>query len=129
MITEREKEELFTDFALRLAQEDKEDKKLSVRMNNSAMKKVSRYYDAIEIGTEKQDRYGIYDCYQAIRKVIPLAVGLKHRMNGDFVNDPRYNRWSYCKSYVLEPGKDDDEAEEIGKLLLDALKTYVEGSK
>lgn len=145
-MTEQEKEELFTEFALRYAEMDKEDKRESSARNTSAMKELTKYWEKVsyincggryrldDIPKEKQYMYrifdgrpyyaadGLYDAYIAIRKVVPFAVGAKRSLEGKPIagSYPGYKR-----TYVLNPEKDTDEATDIGKRLIDTLLNYL----
>lgn len=145
-MTEQEKEELFTEFALRYAEMDKEDKRESSARNTSAMKNLTKYWDKAsyrscgytyryeDIPDDKKYMYrfydgrpymaadGLYDAYLAIRKVVPFAVGAKRSLEGKPIagSYPGYKR-----TYVLNPEKDTDEATEIGKRLIDTLLNYL----
>lgn len=145
-MTEQEKEELFTEFAMRYAAMDKEDKREVTAHNNSAMKELTKYWEEVsyrssgncytmrDIPKEKRFLYrkldgrpyfaadGIYNAYLAIRKVVPYAVGAKRSLRGEKIagSYPGYKR-----TYVLDPEKDLCEATEIGRRLIDTLLDYL----
>lgn len=145
-MTEQEKEELFTEFAMRYAAMDKEDKREVTARNNSAMKELTKYWEDIsyrsvgsfytmrDIPKEKRFLYrkfdgrpyfaadGLYNAYLAIRKVVPYAVGCKRSLEGKPIagSYPGYKR-----TYVLDPEKDLYEATEIGRRLIDTLLDYL----
>ena len=128
-MTEQEKEELFAEFALRMAMEEKEDKSLCNRKNLSTLTNVSSYVQntvRLELNElEKKyrsDCWGWYDTIGLIRKVIPYAVGVKRRLHHCFETSSEndYGR----KKYTLNPDVDREEAYQCGKLLIDALLTY-----
>lgn len=146
-MTDREKDELFTDFMLRMSTMDKEDKRLAVSRNNSAMKKVTAYYEESfgrkwsvarqrpsedvlwMYGKDPDGRLyfkadGFYQAYCALRKAIPLIVGTKRHLEQEFtswVDAPA----KIPTNYVLDPEKDVDEAEKIGKMLIDTMVQYL----
>lgn len=140
-MTEQEKDELFADFMVRMAEMDKDDKRLAVAKNNSAMKELTEYYAEIvdrhsgrktdkNAWLYRQDETGwwyfaadgLYDAYSAIRKVVPYAVGVKRALNNE---RPRFKNEGYRKQYVLDPEKDREEATKIGKMLIDAMVRYL----
>lgn len=140
----QEKEELFADFMLRMSEMDHADKRLAVSKNNSAMKKVTAYYQENfgqrwSVARNKPHESvmwmyskdpdgrlyfnadGFYQAYCALRKAIPFIVGTKRHLELKWDDLP-------CKiptNYVLDPEKDQDEAEKIGKLLIDAMVSYL----
>jgi hypothetical protein len=141
-LTDQEKEELFTEFALRYSEMDKEDKREATARNNSCMKDLTKYWEERTHRTSSITNYeednlllcrkfdgrwyfaaeGLYNAYLAIRKVVPLAVGAKYSLEGKKIagSCPGYKR-----TYVLDPEKDRDEATEIGKRLIDTLLDYL----
>lgn len=145
-MTDQEKEELFTEFAVRYAAMDKEDKRESSARNTSAMKELTKYWEKVsyrncgsryrldDIPKEKQYMYrifdgrpyyaadGLYSAYLAIRKVVPFAVGAKRSLEGKKIAG---SYPGYKKTYVLNPEKDVDEATDIGKRLIDTLLNYL----
>lgn len=138
MLSDEEKEELFSDFMVRMAELDKEDKKVSSALNRSAMKDISSYW-ALTIGTERNKSNewlyrrdetgwwyrsgdGLYNAYLALRKAVPFIVGAKRSLDS---ND--YIHSGYGKNYVMDPDKDREEAYKIGKLLIDSMIRYLKG--
>ena len=144
-MTDLEKEELFTEFALRYAEMDKEDKRESTNRNKSAMKDLSRYWEKVtyrnidayryqDIPEEKRYLYrifdkrpyfaadGLYNAYLMIRKVVPYAVGAKRSLQGYKIAG---SYPGYKLTYVMDPEKDRDEAFEIGRRLIDTLLEYL----
>ena len=128
-MTEQEKEELFAEFALKLALEEKEDKSLYNRKNLSALTGVSDYcakkFRPVVFDLERKhhgDCWGWYDSVLLIRKVIPYAVGVKRRLHHCFETSSENDLGR--KKYTLNPEVDREEAYRCGKLLLDALLEY-----
>lgn len=145
-LSDEDKEELFTEFALRYAEMDKADKREVAARNTSAMKNLTKYWEKAsyrscgypytykDIPEDKRYMYriydgrpyfaadGLYDAYLAIRKVIPYAVGCKRSLEGKPIAG---SYPGYKKTYVLDPEKDTDEATEIGKRLLNTLIDYL----
>lgn len=140
-LTDMEKEELFTEFAIRYSEMDKEDKREAVARNNSVMKDLTKYWEEnthrkTPITDDKDTSWmmrefdgrwyfaadGLYNAYLAIRKVVPYAVGAKRSLEGKKIagSYPGYKR-----TYVLNPETDQEEATEIGKRLIDVLLSYV----
>lgn len=141
-LSEADKEELFTEFVMRYAEMDKEDKRESTARNVSAMKNLTPYWQEKTClpnrygKIPKEQEYlwrefdgrkyfaadGVYNAYMAIRKVVPYAVGAKRSLQGHKIagSYPGYKR-----TYVLDPEKDRDEATEIGKRLIDVLLEYL----
>lgn len=141
-MTEQEKDELFADFMLRMAEMDKEDKRLSAAKNNSAMKDLTGYYnktfgrgqggrtEKTEWLYRKYDGWwyfaadGLYDAYCALRKAVPYIVGAKRGLNEE---RPVSRLEGYRKQYVLDPEKDREEANKIGRMLIDVMAGYLKG--
>jgi len=141
-ISEQEKEELFADFMLRMAEMDKDDKRLSTAKNNSAMKDLTDYFNIITgrysggrtennawLYRKFEGRWyfaadGLYDSYCALRKAVPYIVGVKRALDGD---RPSTKLEGYRRQYVLDPEKDREEAAKLGKMLIDTMVRYLKG--
>lgn len=142
-MTEQEKDELFADFMVRMAEMDKDEKRLATAKNNSAMKELTNYFNTIigrrSGGKTKSNEWlyrrdetgwryfaadGIYDAYCALRKAVPFIVGAKRSLNGE---KERPYMSGYKKQYVLDPEKDREEATKIGRMLIDTMIEYLKG--
>ena len=147
-MTDLEKEELFADFMVRMSTMDKEDKRLAVSKNNSGMKKVTAYYqenfgarwsvarnrphDSVlwMYGEDPDGRLyfkadGFYQSYCALRKAIPQIVGVKRHLEQTWDDLPN----KIPVNYVLDPEKDQEDAEKIGKMLIDTMVAYLKGDR
>lgn len=131
-LTELQKDELFADFQLRLAEQDKADKRLGVAKNNHAMKGVTKvYYDMCRSGNSADDylayKYpGLYYTYIKLRSAIPNIVLLKKvkKMNNGQLPGVRVP-YRVNQNPVLEE-EDMDEATKVGKILLETVIRYLE---
>lgn len=138
-LSEEMKEELFSEFSLRLAEMDKEDKKLTSAQNTHVMCKLTKIQGELfgwknpenRIGTPGIDDqylyYGSYDAYLEIRKLIPIVVGIKRRAD-TLRKDPKakvFKSFAYKKKYVLQES-DQEEATKLGRILLETIKRYLE---
>ena len=122
-MTELEKDELFAEFLVRMAELDKDDKKLSSAKNRKALTGVSEYYNKVcnyhqdwmrdDLGLFKF--FGIYHAYEQIRRAIPMLVNAKLR--GDVRHEQKPTK-------PLEEW-DRDEATKAGKYLIDAMIAYL----
>lgn len=139
-LTDQEKDELFTDFMVRMTQMDSADKRIAVAQNNSAMKGLQKYYvditDRYAGGKTDKNAWlyrqfdgwwfwaadGLYDAYLALRKAIPFIVGVKRALDG---TRPTSKNQGYKKRYVLDPQNDRAEVEKIGKALMDVMFNYL----
>lgn len=143
-MTEQEKDELFAEFMVRMAEMNKEEKRLSATKNNKAMIDLTEYFNQ-KIGrysggwTEdnkwlyrKEEGWwyfaadGIYDAYLALRRAVPYIVGTKRALDGE---RPKNRNEGYRKQYVLDPEKDREEANKIGMILIDAMIGYLKGGE
>lgn len=142
MMTNEEKEELFADFMVRMAEMDKDDKRLSAAKNNSAMRELTEYYNEIvdrysgKVTEKNKWLYrkfdgrwyfaadGMYDSYCALRRAVPYIIGAKRALNGE---RPRNKNEGYRKQYVMDPEKDREEATKLGKMLIDTMIEYLKG--
>lgn len=138
-LSEQEKEELFADFAVRMAEMDKADKRISVTKNNAAMTDLTTYYNEnigrYAGGKTKENEWlyrqdesgwwyfsadGLYSAYLTLRKAIPYIIGAKRALNGEHIPRGQYNR-----DYVLDKEKDKEMVNEIGKRLIDTMLGYL----
>ena len=138
-LNEEMKEELFSEFALRLAEMDKEDKKLASAQNTHVMCKLTKINEELfgwkrsenRVGTPGIDDqylyYGSYDAYLEVRKLVPIVIGIKRR--ADILREnPKarvYKSFAYKKKYVLNES-DQEEATKLGRILLETIKRYLE---
>ena len=138
-LSEEMKEELFSEFALRLAAMDKEDKKLTSAQNTHVMCKLTKVNEELfgyrdpknRVGTPGIDDqylyYGSYDAYLEVRKLIPIVIGIKRR--ADILREnPKAQvdkSLAYKKKYVLQEN-DQEEATKLGRILLETIKRYLE---
>ena len=127
-LTEEEKEELFTEFAIKFAEMDKEDKRLTVAKNNHALAGMSKeYYKVWRSGSPKLSyRYlGVYSAYLKLRAAVPFMICAKKYAKALEIEgaDPRPFRYS-AETYGLE-NEDIEEATKAGKILLDAMYKYL----
>ncbi len=119
-MTEQEKEELFLDFAVKFAEMDKADKRLKTAENNSALKKMSAYYAKVANELKRNEKaydergffkfYGIYNAYLELRHATIYIVNAKKHQMKDIGK--------------LDRLEDIDEAEKVGKILIDAMINY-----
>lgn len=131
-LTEAQKDELFADFQLRLAELDKSDKRLAVAKNNHAMKGVTNLYHEMCHSGDTADDYlaykypGLYYAYLKLRSAIPNIVMLKKvaKVNDGSIPGARLP-YRVNQNPVLED-EDMDEATKVGKILLDAVIGYLE---
>lgn len=129
-LTEQEKEELFDDFRLRMAELDKEEKRLGAAKNIHALKGMSRYYrDTFDhtncnsrATKEQWDFYNCHRVYSKLRAVIPSMVMAK-KYKGKNVYQLRLSGLRFEEA-VLED-EDMEEATKAGKILIDAVIKYL----
>ena len=137
-LTPQEKEELFNEFVLKIAEMEREDKRLAVAKNNHCLAGVSRYYHEnfdhtnprAEHQKEARHYYFIYNCYKKLRAAVPALVMSKKYSNP--VTDVNYY---LVKNLVKKQGQggsdpvlmeeDIQEANKVGKILLDAMWKYL----
>lgn len=143
-LTEQEKEELFSEFTVRMAEMDKDEKKLRVAQNNHVMKGVTRYYrnhfdwtnvevrkdDRVafddELGERKMRYYGTYTMYLKLRKVIPnMVMAKKHRNESLPGYLERKNNTDYRDDPLLHD-EDEAEATKCAEYLFEAMLKYLE---
>lgn len=138
-LSEEMKEELFSEFALRLATMEKEDKKLTSAQNTHVMCKLTKVNEELfgyrdpknRVGTAGIDDqylyFGSYDAYLEVRKLVPIVIGIKRR--ADILRkDSRARadkKFGYRRKYVLQEG-DQEEATKLGRILLETIKRYLE---
>lgn len=141
-LSEEMKEELFSEFAIRLAAMDKEDKKLTSAQNTHVMCKLTKVNEELfgyrdpknRVGTAGIDDqylyFGSYDAYLEVRKLVPILIGIKRR--ADILRkNPKaqvYKSLAYKKKYVLQES-DQEEANKLGRILLETIKRYLEEEK
>lgn len=133
-LTNQEKEELFNEFVLKMAELEKEDKRIGVAKNNHCMAGVSRYFhDNFDASNPKatyqhdvRHYYFVYNCYKKLRAAIPAIVMAKKYSNP--VTEVNY----YLKKKEGQGGtnpvlmeEDIPEADKVGKILLDAMWKYL----
>ena len=120
-----EKEELFSDFMVRMAEMDKSEKTLRVASNNRALKGMTRYYNERKEAERRNGKlwydgtdgkwgfkyYGMYQAYLELRHAVVFLVNAKHNKRN--------------KIGCLIPEMDTKEAEKIGKILIDAMFDYL----
>lgn len=138
-LTDQEREELFADFLVRMTEMDKEDKKVTIARNNSALKGMSRYFNKVKKeGCEGKDPwmmehdpgdprrffnyYGIYEAYCNMRKVVPLLVNIKKHANE---KTGYYHSHNHRRIAELDPEEDLEEATRCGKFMIDAMIKYL----
>lgn len=127
-MTEEEKEELFTEFAVKFAEMDKQDKRLAITKNNHILTGMSKEYCKVwRSGSSKLScRYlGVYSAYLKLRAAVPFMVYAKKyakalETEGADIRPFRYS----AETYGLE-NEDIEEATKAGKILLDAMYKYL----
>ena len=100
----------------------KKQKKLRTAENNSALRKMSLYYDQTIRELKRNGKaydmqgffkyYGIYNAYLELRHATVYIVNAKKK--GKHENSSRLDR-----------NEDVDEAEKVGKILIDAMMKYL----
>lgn len=142
MLTDVEKDELFDEFMVKLAQTSKEDRKLSVVKNNHALKGVARYYHdhfdpnntklkhdpelffKNELGEDVYRYFGFYLAYSKLRAAVPTLVMVKKHMNKEYNRFETRRKPEFGDNPYLED-EDIEEATKIGSLLLDTFFKYL----
>ena len=133
-MTPQEKEELFNEFVLKMAEMEREDKRLAVAKNNHCLAGVSRYYHENFDHTNPRAKhweevkryYFVYNCYKKLRAAVPALVMSKKYRNP--VTNANYNlgkKRGQCSSDPVLMEEDIQEADKAGKILLDAMWKYL----
>lgn len=133
-LTPQEKEELFNEFVIKMAEMDRKDKQLSVAKNNHCLAGVSRYYHENFDHTnpwathreEVRHYFFVYNCYKKLRAAVPALVMSKKYCNP--VTDVNYysvKKQGQGSSDPVLMEEDIQEANKVGKILLDAMWKYL----
>lgn len=136
-LTTQDKEELFNEFIVKMAEMEREDKRLAVAKNNHCLAGVSRYYHENFDHTnpkaahwkEARHYYFVYNCYKKLRAAVPALVMSKKYSNP--VTDVNYylvKKQGQGSSDPVLMEEDIQEANKVGKILLDAMWKYLTDS-
>lgn len=137
-MTEQEKDELFSEFVVRMAEMDAKDKRLVVAKNNRIMRGITAYYNECfgynnpnrkvelweydENGIEHYKFLGLYQTYLKLRACVPWLVQMK-KARGK--GNEEYVARHELQTVPLEE-EDYEEATKVGKMLLDFMVKYIE---
>jgi hypothetical protein len=137
-MTEQEKDELFGEFVVRMAEIDQQDKRLSVARNNHVLRGMTAYYkDCFAYGNPKRkveiweyDKdgiqhykfFGLYQTYLKLRACVPFLVQMK-KLKGKCRD---HYTSKYSSSTIILEDSDYEEATKVGKMLLDFMVKYIE---
>ena len=133
-LSEQQKEELFLEFAVRIAEMEKADKQLGVAKNNHCLAGMGRYYHeqfdyTNPRAAHRQDArqyFFVYNCYKKLRAAVPAIVMAKKYK--DEWNGPNYyaiNKTQQGSANPVLMEEDIPEATKVGKILLDAMWKYL----